>query len=127
MRGEIFYGCNGVATYITNGTNGRDGANGLFCILLKKVDTERKVNDVPITHRKATQVFCGSDTAALRGRLPVAADVPVAAGPTRRLFYFFRVLYRIFNPILLSIKIFNPPTLTLLQVFYCDADCKSLY
>ena len=47
--------------------------------------------------------------------------------PTRRMFYFFRVLYRICNPILLSIRIFNPPTLTLLQVFYCDADCKSLY
>ena len=40
---------------------------------------------------------------------------------------FFRVLYRICNPIQLSIRIFNPPTLTLLQVFYCDADCKSLY
>ena len=47
--------------------------------------------------------------------------------PSRRMFYFFRVLYRICNPILLSIMIFNPPTLTLLQVFYCDADCKSLY
>ena len=43
------------------------------------------------------------------------------------MFYFLRVLYRICNPILLSIRIFNPPTLTLLQVFYCDADCKSLY
>ena len=58
---------------------------------------------------------------------PVAADVPVAAGQTRRMFYFLRMLYRICNPILLSIRIFNPPTLTLLQVFYCDADCKSLY
>ena len=60
-------------------------------------------------------------------RDPVAADVPVAVGPTRRMFYFLRMLYRICNPILLSIRIFNPPTLTLLQVFYCDADCKSLY
>lgn len=40
---------------------------------------------------------------------------------------FLRVLYRICNPILLSIRIFNPTTLTLLQVFYCAADCKSLY
>jgi len=32
---------------------------------------------------------------------------------------FLRVLYRICNPILLSIMIFNPTTLTLLQVFYC--------
>ena len=40
-------------------------------------------------------------------RDPVAADVPVAVGPTRRMFYFLRMLYRICNPILLSIRIFN--------------------
>ena len=39
--------------------------------------------------------------------------------PTLRMFFFLRVLYRICNPILLSIRIFNPTTLTLLQVFYC--------
>ena len=51
----------------------------------------------------------------------------IVRDPTQRMFYFLRMLYRICNPILLSIRIFNPPTLTLLQVFYCDADCKSLY
>ena len=52
-----------------------------------------------------------SDYIFSNGCDPDAADV-----------LFLRALYRICNPILLSIRIFNPPTLTLLQVFYCAAD-----
>ena len=53
-----------------------------MCIILKKVDTEKEVNDVPITHRKAAQVFRGSDTAALQERLWVGPHREGFAGRT---------------------------------------------